>query len=629
MNRRNIFALSIMPIITLVLVFTNAYHGLVFSKVELNPADPTLPLILTQGLVFGGVVVAYSYAVLSVGSIMLVRRLLLSRRSFRVQAYPLLIASSIPWLFNMLYLYDQNLFGYVEPTSLALTLAGMIVIWRTVSWPGLYIAPIAREVLIDSMSDFVIVVDYEGRVVDMNPMAEKLIGRSYSEVMGQPIESTWPEWSRVSKVLDDKTSATKEVSFGTGEKKQYYELESTRLPGFTSDEINLLITLRDITKRKLTDERLRLYSEHLEELVEERTKKLVESESRFRELADLLPQPVLEIDNEAKFTFVNRAAFALTGYTEEDMRRGVNALDLVVPEDRERLVEAMMRILGGEHTSGYEYTVVRKDGSTFPVFLYAVRAMRGNEIAGVRGIAVDISERKRMEEQLLRSERLASIGETAAMVGHDLRNPLQAMTNTLYLVKRLAASGKGEDRKEAVGLLGTLHDAIQYMDKIVSDLQDYARPVGAAPIETNLPDLVKATASNVKISAGVEVTVDIQGDSSKVKLDPILFRRVLTNLILNAVQAMPKGGKLTITGSRADESFSVAVQDTGVGIAPENLGRVFNPFFTTKAQGQGLGLAVCKRLMEAQGGTIEAASRVGEGSTFTLKIPTNRTLGAT
>ncbi|MGA2239947.1 MAG: ATP-binding protein, partial [Candidatus Bathyarchaeia archaeon] len=107
------------------------------------------------------------------------------------------------------------------------------------------------------------------------------------------------------------------------------------------------------------------------------------------------------------------------------------------------------------------------------------------------------------------------------------------------------------------------------------------------------------------------------------------FRRVLTNLILNAVQAMPKGGKLTIAGSRGDESFAVAVQDTGVGIAPENLGRVFNPFFTTKAQGQGLGLAVCKRLMEAQGGTIDVTSQVGEGSTFTLKIPTNRTLGAT
>jgi signal transduction histidine kinase len=211
------------------------------------------------------------------------------------------------------------------------------------------------------------------------------------------------------------------------------------------------------------------------------------------------------------------------------------------------------------------------------------------------------------------------------MVGHDLRNPLQAMTNTLYLVKRLAASEKVEDRKEAAGLLGKLSDAIQYMDKIVSDLQDYARPVGADRVETSLPDLIRATVSGVKIPGNVDVTVNVEDGLSNVKLDPLLFRRVLTNLILNAVQAMPKGGKLTITGSRGDESFTLAVQDTGVGIAPENLEKVFKSFFTTKAQGQGLGLAVCKRLTEVQGGTITLTSQVGEGSTFTLKIPTNRT----
>jgi two-component system sensor histidine kinase AtoS len=149
-------------------------------------------------------------------------------------------------------------------------------------------------------------------------------------------------------------------------------------------------------------------------------------------------------------------------------------------------------------------------------------------------------------------------------------------------------------------------------------------------VETSLPDLVRDSVSSVRIPGNVKVTVGIEDGLSNVKLDPILFRRVLTNLILNAVQAMPKGGKLTIASSSSgDESFTVAVQDTGVGIAPENLGRVFNPFFTTKAQGQGLGLAVCKRLTEAQGGTITVASQVEEGSTFTLKIPTNRTPTAT
>jgi two-component system sensor histidine kinase AtoS len=195
------------------------------------------------------------------------------------------------------------------------------------------------------------------------------------------------------------------------------------------------------------------------------------------------------------------------------------------------------------------------------------------------------------------------------------------MTGTLYLAKKLAMSEEVEDRKEAVGLLGRLDDTIRYMDKIVSDLQDYARPVGAEPVEANLPDLVKATVSNVKIPGNVEVTVDIQNGSSNVRLDPVLFRRILTNLILNAVQSMPKGGRLTIAGSTGDGSLTVAVRDTGVGIAPENLAKIFNPFFTTKAQGQGLGLAVCKRLVEAQGGTINVKSAIGDGSTFTITMP--------
>jgi two-component system sensor histidine kinase AtoS len=267
---------------------------------------------------------------------------------------------------------------------------------------------------------------------------------------------------------------------------------------------------------------------------------------------------------------------------------------------------------------------LRKDGTSFPVMIYSSAIIREGKPVGLRGIIVDITGRKKLESQLVESQRLAAIGETTTMVGHDLRNPLQAMTSAVYLVKKLVASEKAEDKKEAVGLLSTLDDTIRYMDKVVSDLQDYARPVGADLVETSLPDLINATVSSVKIPGNVQVTVDIHEGSSNLKLDAALFTRVLTNLVLNAVQAMPNGGELTIAGSSGDAGITVAVQDTGVGIAPENLGKIFNPFFTTKAQGQGLGLAVCKRLIEEQGGTIDVTSHVGKGSSFTFKIPTNR-----
>jgi signal transduction histidine kinase len=165
------------------------------------------------------------------------------------------------------------------------------------------------------------------------------------------------------------------------------------------------------------------------------------------------------------------------------------------------------------------------------------------------------------------------------------------------------------------------------MDKIVSDLQDYARPVRAELIETDLGDLIREAVSAARIPGSVQCSVMIKEDLSNRVTNPTLLKRVLTNLIVNAVQAMPMGGGLTITAGKIQDSTVLTVQDTGTGIAAENLEKIFNPFFTTKAQGQGLGLAVCKRLVETQGGTITVKSKVGEGSSFTITIP-NKIMGA-
>jgi signal transduction histidine kinase len=226
-----------------------------------------------------------------------------------------------------------------------------------------------------------------------------------------------------------------------------------------------------------------------------------------------------------------------------------------------------------------------------------------------------------MEAQLAETQRLATIGETASMVGHDLRNPLQAMVGSLWLLKELIMSKKPEDLKEAQDLLTTLRESARYMNKIVSDLQDYAGPVESETVEINPLEVVKTSLADVKIPENINVSVDVNGSSSGVRVDPALLRRVLTNLILNAVQAMPNGGKLRVYSTVEQESLTLSVEDSGVGIAPESLPKLFTPFFTTKAKGQGLGLAVCKRLMDVQGGRIDVTNHPGEGTIFTLKVP--------
>jgi len=170
-------------------------------------------------------------------------------------------------------------------------------------------------------------------------------------------------------------------------------------------------------------------------------------------------------------------------------------------------------------------------------------------------------------------------------------------------------------------------EQVDYMNKIVSDLQEYARPVEPELVPVDLGQIVHDVLSVMNIPQEVQASVVIEDDLPKLMVDPTLIKRVFVNLITNALQAMPAGGRLTIKASRTGKEAHIGIQDTGVGISQDNLDRLFQPLFTTKAKGQGFGLAVCKRLIEAHGGSIIAESRFGEGSTFTVKIPFRKEAG--
>ena len=412
-------------------------------------------------------------------------------------------------------------------------------------------------------------------------------------------------------------------------------LEDVKTRRFTPRDLDLLTLFanhaaiaventRLLEQEKRHAEELTRYSTNLEHLVLERTRKLGESERRFRELAELLPQIVFEMDEKGNLTFLNHVAFASTGHSEDDLRRGLNAFQMFVPEEHDRARQSIRGLLSGEKLSGDEYAVLRKDGTTFPAVVYASRVMRENRTVGLRGIVIDITERKRMETELVKSQRLATIGEAAAMVGHDLRNPLQAISTGVYLGRKGYESLPPEYAKvaEECGLvkwLSLVEDEIQYMDKIVSDLRDYAVPLKPDLSQVNIGQLLKDVLSKTQIPSNVNVSVRVE-EGLQLMIDPVLMKRVFANLIANAVQAMPKGGEL-IVEAKSDEQALVSFRDTGVGIPQEDFSRLFNPFFTTKAKGQGLGLAVCKRLVEAHGGEITVESKPGEGSTFTVKLP--------
>jgi signal transduction histidine kinase len=229
-------------------------------------------------------------------------------------------------------------------------------------------------------------------------------------------------------------------------------------------------------------------------------------------------------------------------------------------------------------------------------------------------------------KELKDSERLAAIGATAGMVGHDIRNPLQAITGDVYLAKtELAAIPESEEKTNTLESLREIEKNIDYINKIVADLQDFARPLNPRSEEANLKFIIDELLEKNGLPENVKVSVKVETAATKVVADSAYLNRIMYNLVTNAVQAMPKGGKLTIhahKGKKTNDAI-ITVEDTGVGIPEEAKNKLFTPMFTTKAKGQGFGLAVVKRMTEALGGTVTFESEEGKGTKFTVRFPQN------
>ncbi len=243
----------------------------------------------------------------------------------------------------------------------------------------------------------------------------------------------------------------------------------------------------------------------------------------------------------------------------------------------------------------------------------------------IRKVAIlfnDVTERKNLEQQLRDSERLAAIGATAGMVGHDIRNPLQAIIGDLFLSKKEIDELPDSPIKLCLrDCLQAIEDNTFYINKIVTDLQDFAKPLKPCLEETDLTKLVEDIFSALKIPENTKTDYSIEPFFNKLITDPSAMKRILTNLCSNAIQAMPEGGSLTLAAVHKDNVVVISVADTGLGIPAEIKDKLFKPLFTTKAKGQGFGLAVVKKLTEALNGNVKVESAIGKGTRFTLEFP--------
>jgi PAS domain S-box-containing protein len=348
---------------------------------------------------------------------------------------------------------------------------------------------------------------------------------------------------------------------------------------------------------------------------------ILEQEASYRRAIDGAPACILMVDAvEGTLFDANHVAERMLGVTREELR-GRSFLELHPSPERTRASALWHAAIERGHASRDDLHLLTGRGERVPVWANAGYIEYGPR-RWVQLICVDISDRKRLESQLIQSEKMAAIGQLAAGIAHELRNPLAIVMNALYDLGHLLDGDDpevGEDLRIA-------EEEIGRAQAIIKNLLEFSRESGAELDRLDVNDLLGRTLQlmgKYLQDNGVDVTAEL-GAIPPCLANANAMRQIALNLITNAVQAMPDGGRLTLrTETAGPNLIRIEVRDTGVGIPPEHLQDIFNPFYTTKepGQGTGLGLSVVHSILRRYHGEIRVASEVGVGTTFTIDLP--------
>ncbi|MGE5258516.1 MAG: PAS domain S-box protein [Hyphomicrobiales bacterium] len=484
--------------------------------------------------------------------------------------------------------------------------------------------------IVESSTDAILVRSGD-IIIYANPAALKLFRASHAgELIGKRyLDLVHP---------DDRSESVDRIRRGMNEKwiapprehrivaldGQVVHVESTGVPVQYQGETELFGVFRDITERKRAEEQLR------------------ETEKKYRELAESLPQVIFEVDLSGNLTYLNHTGYELFGYTPEEIAKGFSVLDAFIAEDRERVAFDIMLNIQGQRLGRQDYTAVRKDGTRFPVGVHADRVMSGPTATGVRGILIDLTatqraqeEKKKLETQLQQAQKMEAIGALAGGIAHDFNNILSAIIGYIELAMLNAGAESGIDElREALKASNRAKDLVKQILAFSRQTDEERMPVRVGTIAREAAKFLRAT-----IPTTIEIKTRIDERSGAVLANSVELHQIIMNLCTNAVHAMGEtGGVLEIEvqnaeidhalkndsiGLEAGPCIRISVKDTGVGMSPEVMKRIFDPYFTTKEKGvgTGLGLAVVHGIVRKSGGTIEVESSPGHGAAFHVYLP--------
>lgn len=592
--------ICVIPLLITVLVWTNSWHHLMWSNEHLATSGPFTITEKTYGPFFW-VALANNYLLIISGSVVLLRRLFVGASLYTGQAVSLVIAVSLPLIWNIIYVSGLIKVPDKDLTPVMFTISGIALTLGLLRFHLFTTIPFAREFFIQQMHDGVFIFDVRDCLAEANPAALKIAGTD-KRIIGKKLEelvSLSPLFVHL-KALD---TGRKELALDVAGEKRFFELEVTSMYLHREQPAGRLAILHDITERKKSEEQYRLVTENS---------------------ADIIYKLSLQDDH---FTFFSPSVRSVLGYSEQESL-SLTPEDIITPESFEKQRTEMLKDMqNGVFQSTLELNAVHRDGYIVPVEVHAGFVLDENgDPVEIVGVARDITERKKMEKQLVMQDRLASIGQLTSGVAHELNNPLTSIINfSTLLLKRELPEDISQDIK-------SINEEALRTANIVKTLLTFARTQKQEKEPINIIESIQKVlalrayeqkVNNIRtgVRANPELPL-VMGNSSQ-------LQQVFFNIIINAEFFMTQAhnkGNLAVTAEKAGDSVRISFTDDGPGISREDMKKLFSPFFTTKETGKGMGLSlsICLSIINEHGGKIWAESEPGRGASFIIELPAYR-----
>jgi PAS domain S-box-containing protein len=475
--------------------------------------------------------------------------------------------------------------------------------------------------ILDSIPTSLVVIDRSQRVVSANRNFLEKTRQEEQATLGCKIEEVFPQvlvrYTRLNQKVREVFHTGKPVEGGRlayrapslPTRIYYYRLIPLYLsPSREGEEgavENLMLLMDDITEREQLEEEVRRTERHLASVV------------------DSAYDLVASMDAEGRILTWNKAAERTSGLRPEEVK-GQYLPSLCVKENQQEMGAWLAQLAKGRFTKkSVEINLRTKEGEEVPISWTGSRMLDDeHRIVGLVAVGRDLTERKRLEAQLIQSAKLTSLGVMAGGIAHEIRNPLAISSAAAQLLMK-----RPDDEKLRKEAAEKIHSGIQRASYIIENLLKFARPPEERMVSVDVSEVLEETlsllANQLRVQR-VDLRRDFASDLPPVVGNESLLQQVFSNMILNACNAMPDGGSLAITTKvGSDNQVEIAFADTGCGIPDDNLGKIFDPFFTTMpvGKGVGLGLSISYSIVQQHQGTIEAANQAGQGSIFTIRLP--------